>query len=210
MGNLLLSYFSAATLSWAGFIVLVIALVGEAGIALIAIVSTGETIHKELAFVFAIVAAAGYAVERVGDDAIIKALENRAEAAEGELKKIEGPRNITEAEHSKLASCLKAAPTKGIVHIAPGMTNGDAPQIGEELAKIFDEAGGFDLKPAPQGGILSWGAPGIFLVVTDLHHAPQHATEIQKCFWVAGLKIFGYADPKHDPETVTIGIGSKL
>jgi hypothetical protein len=57
MGAFLLSYFSAETLSWAGFVVLVIALVGEAGIALIAIISSWEALHKELAFVFAIVAA---------------------------------------------------------------------------------------------------------------------------------------------------------
>ena len=138
------------------------------------------------------------------------ALQQRATLAEASLNKIEGPRNITTKEHNSLVTCLKKSPHKGVVHIAPGMTNGDAPQIGEELTKIFGEAGGFELKPYPEGGILSWAAPGIFLVVTDLHHSPGHATEIQKCFFEAGRQIYGFADAKHAPDTVTIGIGAKL
>jgi len=78
------------------------------------------------------------------------------------------------------------------------------------MTKIFEEAGGFNLKPWPGGDSLSWSTPGIFLIVTDLHHAPSHATEIQKCFWKAGRQIFGYADPKHASDTVSIGIGAKL
>jgi hypothetical protein len=42
--------------------------------------------HENLAFAFAALAVAGYAIERVGDDAIVKALEGRATTAEHELK----------------------------------------------------------------------------------------------------------------------------
>jgi hypothetical protein len=83
MRDLLLSSLSAETLSWAGFAVLGIALVGEAGVALLALISKWEIAHKELAFVLAILAAAGYAVERVGDDAIIAGLKSQV-ATDGE------------------------------------------------------------------------------------------------------------------------------
>jgi hypothetical protein len=210
MRGWLLSYFSPETLSWYGFVVLVAALVGEAGNALIAIITGWEKAQKELALVLAIAAAGAYAIERIGDDAIVQALENRSAAAEGELKRIEGPRNITASEHNILVSCLRAAPHKGVVHIRPGWVNGDARQIAEQLTSIFEEAGGFELKPSPGGDALSWSSPGIFLVVTDLQHAPPHAHEIQQCFWNAGRQIVGYPDASHAPDTVTIGIGSKL
>jgi len=206
MGSLLLSYFSPESLSWAGFFVLVFALVGEAGAALVAIISKGEMFHKELAFVLAIVAAGAYAIERVGDDAIISTLE----AARDELKTLESPRTIKPEERAKIVRCLNAAPTKGPIFIRPGMMDSDAPEIGEQLEKIFDEAGGFEKKQWTEGPAFTWRTPGIFLVVVDLKHAPQHATEIQKCFWGAGRKIYGYADPKHPPDAVSIGIGLRL
>jgi hypothetical protein len=58
------------------------------------------------------------------------------------------------------------------------------------LWEIFDEVGGFEKKDWPEGPALSWTTPGIFLVVTDMHHAPSHATAIQKCFWQSGRKVF--------------------
>ena len=202
MGAFLLSKFSAETLSWAGFAILGFALVGEVGVILIP--PKWEKLHKELAFGFAVLAAGGYALERVGDEAIMTALQQRADAAEASLKQIEAPRDITESEHNSLVNCLKNSPQKGVVHINPGWVNGDARQIGEEITKIFEEAGGFDLKPPPQGESLSWSSPGIFLVVTDLRHAPAHATEIQKCFWQAGRKIFGYPNKDHAPDTLSL------
>jgi hypothetical protein len=208
MGAFLLSIFSAETLSWAGFVILGFALVGE--VAVILIPPKWERLHKELAFAFAVFAAGGYAIERVGDEAIMSALQQRADSAEASLKQINGPRDITASERSSLVNCLKNSPNKGIVHIVPGWVNGDARQIGDQIAKIFEEAGGFDLKPSPIGENLSWSSPGIFLIVTDLKHAPAHATNIQKCFWEAGRKIVGYPDKDHDPNTVTIGIGGKV
>lgn len=76
MGSFLLSVFSAEALSWAGFVVLIVALLGEAGIWLIP--KKWEMLHAELAFALAIVAAGGYAIERVGDDAIIEALKKQS------------------------------------------------------------------------------------------------------------------------------------
>jgi hypothetical protein len=208
MRGFLLSIFSAETLSWIGFVTLGAALVGE--VAVILIPPKWETLHKELAFGFAVLAAAGYAVERMGDEAIMTALQHRADTAEASLKKIEGPRYITNTEHTSLVNCPKDSPHKGAVHIRPGVLNGDAPQIADQLKQVFEEAGGFELKPWPEGDSLSWSTPGIFPVVTDLHRAPSHATEIQKCFWGSGRQIFGYADPKHAVDTVSIGVGPKL
>jgi hypothetical protein len=208
MANFLLSITSAETVSWIGFVALAAALLGE--VAVILIPAKWERLHKELAFGFAMLAAAGYSLERIGDDAVLAALQHRASTAEIELKKIEGPRDITPSERESLVNCLKRAPYKGVVHIRPGMIDGDAVQIADQIRKIFEEAGGFELKPSPDGDALSWSTPGIFLVVTDLSHAPPHATEIQKCFWGAGRQIVGYAVAKHASDTVTIGIGAKL
>src|SRR5271154_2724010 len=143
MGHFLLSIASAETISWVGFVALGLALVGE--VAVILIPPKWERLHKELAFGFAVLAAGGYAVERVGDEAIMAALQHRADSAEASLKQIEGPRDITASEHSSPVKCLKNSPHKGIVHVNPGWVNGDARQIGDQLTKIFEEAGGFDL-----------------------------------------------------------------
>jgi hypothetical protein len=208
MSAWLLSLAPAETISWAGFIVLIIALLGEVAVFLIP--ASREILHKELAFGFAILAAAGVAIETIGQDAVVEKLQHRADSAEASLNQINGPRDITASEHSGLVNCLKNSPNKGIVHIVPGWLNGDARQIGDQITKIFEEAGGFDLKPSPIGNNLSWSSSGIFLIVTDLKHAPAHATNIQKCFWEAGRKIVGYPNKDHDPSTVTIGIGGKV
>jgi len=209
VGDLLLSLASPGFLSWAGFVVLAGALVGEAGVCIIP--AKWEKLHREMAFAFALLAAAGYAVERIGDDAIIHRLESRAETAEGQLKEITSPRTISLEERAKFISCMKATSERGPVFIRPGMVDSDAPLIGQDLEKIFDEIGGFPKGLAwPGGASLSWSTPGIFLVVIDLQHAPHHATNIQRCFWEAGRKIFGYADPKHPADAVSIAIGPRL
>lgn len=208
MGGFLLSIASPETLSFVGFVTLAAAMLGE--VAVIIIPAKLERLHKELAFGFAVLAAAGYAIERIGDDAIVSALQQRAGAAEDSLKQITGPRDITVTEHAKLVNCLRMAPSKGVVHIEPGLLSGDAPQIGDQIRKIFEEAGGFEISPFPGGPSLSWTSPGIFLVVTDLGHAPQHAQEIQKCFWAAGRQIWGYPNKDQAPDSVTIGIGGKV
>lgn len=83
MGTFLLSIASPELLSWTGFVVLAIALIGE--VAVCVIPKKWEVVHREAAFAFAVLAAAGYAVERVGDDAIIDALKSRATTANQRL-----------------------------------------------------------------------------------------------------------------------------
>ncbi len=91
MGEFLLSIASPELLSWGGFVALVIALIGEAGIWLIP--KKWERLHAEVAL--AVLAAIGYAVERLGDDAIIDALKNRASIAESQLANLKKPRTFT-------------------------------------------------------------------------------------------------------------------
>jgi hypothetical protein len=104
MGTFLLSITSAESLSWIGFVVLAIALIGEAGICVIP--AKWEKMHRDGAFAFAILAAAGYAVERVGDDAILDALKMRATSAEDTLKKITADRSLTDEQVARMASML--------------------------------------------------------------------------------------------------------
>jgi hypothetical protein len=111
VGAFLLSIFSAEALSWAGFVILGFALVGE--VAVILIPPKWERLQKELAFAFAVFAAGGYALERVGDEAIMTALQQRADSAESTLKKIGGPRDITANERSGLVNCLTNRLIKG-------------------------------------------------------------------------------------------------
>jgi hypothetical protein len=106
MPNWLLSYFSPEALSWGGFVVLSLALVGEAGTALIAIISKGETLHKELTFILALIAAGGYAIERIGDDAILDGIKTRATQAEQQLKKF-SPRDLSSAAKQSVAGAVR-------------------------------------------------------------------------------------------------------
>ncbi len=81
MGAWLLSLAPAETIASAGFIVLIVALLGEVLVFFI----HRETLHKELAFGFAILASVGVAIETIGQDAVVKALQLRADVAEEKL-----------------------------------------------------------------------------------------------------------------------------
>jgi len=106
MGTFLLSVTSPESLSWIGFVVLAIALVGEAATCIIP--AKWGTLHREAAFAFAILAAGGYAVERVGDDAIIDVLKDRTKTAEAVLAKIPKSRTLTTEQSNKLQAALKS------------------------------------------------------------------------------------------------------
>jgi hypothetical protein len=105
MGPWLLSHFSADSLSWSGFIVLIAAMLGEVAVWL---VPEHGASHKHLAFGFAALAVAGYSVERVGDDAIVSALEARAAAAETSLRKITSDRVLSDDQLASIADRIKS------------------------------------------------------------------------------------------------------
>jgi len=106
LGHFLLSIASAETISWIGFVTLGLALVGE--VAVILIPPKWERLHKELAFGFAVLAAGGYAVERVGDEAIMAALQHRADVAETSLKKLTADRVPTADQIGAIVKKLSA------------------------------------------------------------------------------------------------------
>ena len=155
MGEFLLSIASPELLSWTGFVILAIALVGEAAVCIIPI--KWETFHREAAFAFAILAAAGYAVERVGDDAIIDTLKTRAVAAETvasdaktraahaelELAKINEPRKMTNAQMHNFVATLRAYKDKGfwvMVQKSVSSKYGEQIDFGNQLREAFAQA----------------------------------------------------------------------
>jgi hypothetical protein len=105
VGAFLLSVASPEKLSWIGFVVLIIAMVGEVGVCLIP--SQWENFHRHMTFILLVLAAAGYSTERVGDDAIIAALERRASAAEAKI----APRKLVVTQQADVT--LKIIAFKG-------------------------------------------------------------------------------------------------
>jgi hypothetical protein len=61
---------------------------------------------QTLALVFAIAAAAAYAAERIGDDAIINSLETRATNAEQQLKKFT-PRDLSSSQQAAVVAAIE-------------------------------------------------------------------------------------------------------
>lgn len=156
----ILSLGSPAAISWTGFVVLALALIGEAGIFLVP--EKLDRIHKTMGFWLAILAAAGYAIERIGDDAII-------DGARHELAQIEAARIVTPSQQQIVVQLLADA-AKGPVSIAYPMTDStDARAFAETIKETLKKAG-YTLIDAPQGyaGMLSFSEPGAFLLVHNL------------------------------------------
>jgi hypothetical protein len=111
MGDFLLSIASPDSLSWTGFVVLAIALLGEAAIFIIP-----ENFHGGFAFAFAVLAAGGYAVERVGDDAIIDGLKVRITTDEKTITALKSAtpglpdRSLTLEQQRLVAEAVKLFP----------------------------------------------------------------------------------------------------
>jgi len=100
MAHFLLSKFSPESVSWAGFVGLIIALIGEAAVYVIS--KRWKTFHRHAAFAFAVLAAGAYAIERIGDDAIIASLERRATLAENKL----ADRKLSDAEVARIGAAV--------------------------------------------------------------------------------------------------------
>jgi hypothetical protein len=106
MNELLLSIAPPEFLSWIGFVALAIALLGEVGVYIIP--PKWEALHGAAVFGFAALAVAGYAVERIGDDAIIDALKHRATTAESALTKLKTPRTLTPERQQFVAEAVRS------------------------------------------------------------------------------------------------------
>ena len=201
--SFLLSIASPETISWAGFAVLIGAMVGEVGVCLIP--PKWDNFHAHMTFVLLLLAAAGYSVERIGDDAIVSALEGRATAAESKITKMETMRWIDDAQYPTFVGCLKVGP-KGPVYLRPGWFDRDAKVLGDRIAAALKEAGFPDPPPWPGGNaqkeVMNWNIPGVFLLLRDLQNAPPGARTVQDCLLTIGIRAGGQIDPT-EPDGTT-------
>src|SRR5260221_6088902 len=101
MRELLLSVASPVLLSWIGFLILALGLLGEVGVYLLS--PKWKTLHGGLVFTFAAVVLVGYLIGHIGDDEIIAKLTERAEKAEGRL----ADRVLTDAQLDSIAGKIK-------------------------------------------------------------------------------------------------------
>ena len=207
MRDCFLSIASPEPISWAGFLLLVTALLGEVAVPTI---PEKYLSHKLLVVLFGGLAVIGYAIERIGDDEILSRLTVRAETAELELKTIKTPRTINDDQYAKFVACLKAAP-KGPVYVRPGMVDTDGPVLAKRIEGALKDAGfAPPAQPFPGGNALSWSTAGVFLIVKDMTNSP-HGAQIQRCFKSAlNWSVVGYPDPNHPEGAVSIGIGPRF
>ena len=109
MGEFLLSVAWLEFLSWIGFVILALGLLGEVG--LYVIPPRWEVLHGASVFIFAAVVLAGYLINHIGDEAITARIEARATAAENELNALKAPRYpLTNEQRDRLAKVLDAVP----------------------------------------------------------------------------------------------------
>ena len=124
MEKLLLSALSPKVISWGGSVVLISAMLGEVAVNLI---PEKRSAHRAAAFGFAALAVAGYAVERIGDDAITT---RQIAAIRERLNRV-----ISLDTHNVLVSLLKDAP-KGRVIDSASM-DAEATQFGDQILSVF-------------------------------------------------------------------------
>ena len=132
----LLSNFSPETLSWVGFKLLLIALAGEAGVALLAIISKKDLLHKEIAFALAIIAAGSYAIERIGDDAIIESFTKRATTAESAFARLKAPRTLDAKRQQFIADAVRLWPNQRY-RVSISQAADDGPDFWHSLYIIY-------------------------------------------------------------------------
>jgi hypothetical protein len=105
MSAFLLSFASAEFWSKAGYWLLALGLGGD--LVVLFIPARKHLLEKSLAGLFTLMILAGVVVGHVGDDAILAAVETRANNAESSLAKIAAPRSLTDAQIAKIAEKLK-------------------------------------------------------------------------------------------------------
>ncbi len=109
MREFLLSVASPEFLSWIGFVILALGLLGEVGVYVIP--PRWGVLHGASVFIFAAVVLAGYLINHIGDDAITARIEARATAAENELNALKAPRYpLTNEQMDRLTKVLEAVP----------------------------------------------------------------------------------------------------
>jgi hypothetical protein len=212
MGNFLLSVASPDTLSWIGFVVLGLALVGEVGVNVIP--SKFPAAHSAAAFGFAVLAAGGYAVERLGDDALIKGLETRATLAELEVEKMKHPRTVKNA--AQAADKLREFKNIKfwIVTETPDKDSGSEQMVlSEQMRHVFqvanwqqdDHLNRYSKEPFP------WFGPccdrGCLLSTADDKKSLAMLKAALEAFKAEGVECTEYVDPNIISDSMLVNVG---
>lgn len=209
MGGWLLSHFSPETLSDVGFDILIVAMLGEVAVWLI---PDHSALHKHAAFIFAALAVGGYAIERVGEDAITNALKDRAATAEERFR----DRTFSKEDHDKVVSLIKALPRPIESKITFDLTvgNKDAKNFGTLLAGALSDATGTTIEP-PRGLSTCTECTGVWVCVnnTVTPATADDGNAIRHVFEAVGIKKVEFCnDPKNGmggPDFVKILVGPK-
>jgi len=176
-------------------------------------------VHVFSVFAFGALAVAGYAVERVGDDAIVQSLESRATSAEGDLSKLKANlawRSFAKDKADELASFVVKRPA------LPGTTvvfdsvvgNAEAKKYGDELAEALSTALGMPIEN-PRGLSTCLECVGVWVCVNA--DASKNASDggkiIRGMFEKVGVQDAKYCtDPKNGmggPNFIKVLIGPK-
>lgn len=133
-----------------------------------------------------------------------------ATQAKLELAKLVAPRTLTPEQQSKVAELLKDAPRGAVVVIPAFIDATDARDFAESIKATLRQAGLSPQDHAQElGDILSWGAPGQFLIVQDAKQQSPLGTAIQRAFAAVDIFFPGESNDKlKDPSMVVLGISS--
>jgi hypothetical protein len=126
------------------------------------------------------------------------------------LAELEAPRTVTPRQQRIIVAALRNAP-KGPVSVVSAITDDtDAKVFSASIKQTLIRAG-YSVVPA-QGrlhSVLSWSAPGAYLVVHDVNRAPPYAGLIQHAFGRAGIWLIGVGKPTYvGPTQVVIVVSS--
>lgn len=151
--------------------------------------------------------AAGYAVERVGDDAIIKSVGGRAITAEKELARVKAPRTLTPQKQEFVAAISK--PFAGQRYRAAiSQAADDGPAFWESLYLALKSAGWVYLPASPPSvgnppaGIPIAAAPGVEIVfdATKEHELAPAALALGNALHTDGMVVAVNRDTNSNPE----------
>lgn len=133
-----------------------------------------------------------------------------ATQAKLELAKLVAPRTLTPDQQSRVAALLKDAP-KGAIAVIPAYIDAtDAHDFAESIKATLRQAGFTPQDRAQElGDVLSWGAPGQFLIVQDAKQQSPLGAALQRAFAAVDIFFPGESNDKlKDPSMVVLGISS--
>jgi F0F1-type ATP synthase membrane subunit b/b' len=147
--------------------------------------------------------------EKIGQDAqAASRLQAEAAKMRADFDKAQAerqPRHITPDQAAKIINRLTPV-QKGPVSVSPAAIDStDAKDFAAQISDVLTKSG-FNLVEAPKH-YLSYSAPGAFLIVRDVQHAPSYAIEIQNAFKdEAGIVLTGIPKPEDVSDAVPVVI----